>query len=94
MVTRPGGTLVMCGPSRPRRSPLPTSRCFPPEIPRRAIRAGCRPGRTVLDMFSGSGTTGLAAAELGHRYVGIDINVDYLELSLRTRLEQPSLIIE
>ncbi len=66
---------------------------FPPEIPRRAIRAGCRPGHTVLDMFSGSGTTGLAAAELGHRYVGIDINADYLELSLRTRLEQPSLLV-
>lgn len=66
---------------------------FPPEIPRRAIRAGCRPGHTVLDMFSGSGTTGLAAAELGHRYVGIDINADYLELSLRTRLDQPSLLV-
>lgn len=35
-----------------------------------------------------------SSSELGHRYVGIDINVDYLELSLRTRLEQPSLIIE
>ncbi len=64
---------------------------FPPELPRRAIAAGCRPGGVVLDMFSGSGTTGLAAAELGHRYVGVDLNPAYLELSLRTRLEQPSL---
>lgn len=67
---------------------------FPPEIPRRAIAAGCRPGGVVLDMFSGSGTTGMAAAELGHRYIGIDLNPDYLELSLRTRLEQPSLLAE
>lgn len=67
---------------------------FPPEIPRRCIAAGCKPGGTVLDPFSGSGTTGLAAAELGRRYVGIDLNRDYLDLSLRTRLSQPSLTAE
>ena len=67
---------------------------FPVEIPRRAIAAGCKPGGTVLDPFSGSGTTGLAAAELGRRYVGIDLNRDYLDLSLRTRLAQPSLTTE
>lgn len=64
---------------------------FPVEIPRRAIAAGCKPGGVVLDPFSGSGTTGLAAAELGRRYVGIDLNSDYLDMSLRTRLAQPSL---
>ena len=67
---------------------------FPVEIPRRAIAAGCKPGGVVLDPFSGSGTTGLAAAELGRRYIGIDLNRDYLELSLRTRLSQPSLTAE
>jgi site-specific DNA-methyltransferase (cytosine-N4-specific) len=67
---------------------------FPVELPRRCIAAGCKPGGVVLDPFSGSGTTGLAAAELGRRYVGIDINADYLELSLRTRLRQPSLTAE
>ena len=67
---------------------------FPLEIPRRAIAAGCKPGGVVLDPFSGSGTTGKAAAELGRRYVGIDLNRDYLDLSLRTRLSQPSLTAE
>ena len=67
---------------------------FPAEIPRRCIAAGCKPGGTVLDPFSGSGTTGLAAAELGRRYVGIDLNREYLDLSLRTRLSQPSLTAE
>ncbi|PFG17216.1 site-specific DNA-methyltransferase (cytosine-N4-specific) [Propionicimonas paludicola] len=67
---------------------------FPVEIPRRAIAAGCKPGGIVLDPFSGSGTTGLAAAELGRRYVGIDLNSDYLDLSLRTRLAQPSALIQ
>jgi site-specific DNA-methyltransferase (cytosine-N4-specific) len=47
---------------------------------------------TVLDPFSGSGTTGLAAAKHGRRYVGIDLNADYLDLSLRTRLAQASLL--
>ena len=65
---------------------------FPPALPERCILAGCKPGGTVLDPFSGSGTTGLAAAKHGRRYVGIDLNPDYLDLSLRTRLAQPTLI--
>jgi site-specific DNA-methyltransferase (cytosine-N4-specific) len=57
----------------------------------RAIQAGCKPGGTVLDPFSGSGTTGLAAARHGRKYVGVDLNAEYLDLSLRTRLAQPGL---
>lgn len=60
---------------------------FPLEIPRRAIAAGCKPGGTVLDMFNGSGTTGAAAQALGRKYVGIDINEEYLKLTLDTRLQ-------
>lgn len=59
---------------------------FPPELPRRCIAAGCKPGGTVLDPFSGSGTTGMVAQKLGRKYVGIDLNPEYLDLSLRTRL--------
>lgn len=59
---------------------------FPKELPRRAILAGCKPGGIVLDPFHGSGTTGMVAQELGHPYIGIDLNEDYLKLSLRTRL--------
>lgn len=65
---------------------------FPVALPERCILAGCKPGGTVLDPFSGSGTTGLAAAKHGRRYVGIDLNPDYLELSLRTRLAQGALL--
>jgi DNA modification methylase len=46
---------------------------FPLDLPMRAIAAGCPPGGVVLDPFSGAGTTGLAAIQLGRRYVGIDI---------------------
>lgn len=59
---------------------------MPPALAERAILAGCKPGGTVLDPFSGSGTTGLVATKHGRKYVGIDLNADYLDLSLRTRL--------
>jgi DNA modification methylase len=59
---------------------------FPPELPRRCIVAGCRPGGTVLDPFHGSGTTGMVATRNGRKYIGIELNRDYLDLSLRTRL--------
>lgn len=41
---------------------------------------------TVLDPFSGSGTTGMVATELGRRYVGIELNPNYAEMS-RKRIE-------
>src|SRR5690625_2776377 len=64
---------------------------MPPTLAERCVQAGCKPGGTVLDPFSGSGTTGMAAAKHGRRYVGIDLNADYLDLSLKTRLQQPGL---
>lgn len=60
---------------------------MPPGLAERCILAGCKPGGTVLDPFSGSGTTGMAAAKHGRKYVGIDINADYHDLALRTRLQ-------
>jgi len=54
---------------------------FPIELPIRCIKAGCKPGGTVLDPFSGSGTTGASARRLGRRYIGIDLNSDYHDLA-------------
>ena len=65
---------------------------FPPALAERCVVAGCKPGGTVLDPFSGSGTTGMVAGQAGRRYVGIDLSRDYLDLSLRTRLAQSALI--
>jgi site-specific DNA-methyltransferase (cytosine-N4-specific) len=65
---------------------------MPAGLARRAVLAGCKPGGVVLDPFSGSGTTGLVAGQAGRRYVGVDLNRDYLDLSLRTRLAQTSIL--
>jgi site-specific DNA-methyltransferase (cytosine-N4-specific) len=65
---------------------------MPTDMAERCIQAGCKPGGTVLDPFSGSGTTGLAAAKHGRRYVGIDLNREYLDLSLKTRLAQSAML--
>ena len=67
---------------------------FPPTLAEKCILAGCKPGGTVLDPFSGSGTTGMVAARHGRRYVGIDQSRAFLDLSLRTRLAQGALLGE
>jgi DNA modification methylase len=64
---------------------------MPVTLAERCVQAGCKPDGVVLDPFSGSGTTGLAAAKHGRRYVGIDLSADYLDLSLRTRLAQSAI---
>ena len=74
-------------------SPFPGAHfaTYPPELIRPCVLAGSRSGDTVLDPFSGSGTTGMVATEEGRKYIGIDLNSDYLDLSLRTRFAQPVL---
>lgn len=64
---------------------------MPVRLAERCVMAGCKPHGTVLDPFSGSGTTGLAATRLGRKYVGVDLNASYLDLSLRTRLAEPGI---
>jgi site-specific DNA-methyltransferase (adenine-specific) len=49
----------------------------------RIVIASSRPGDVVVDPFNGSGTTGLAALRLGRRYIGIDSNLEFLELTRR-----------
>jgi site-specific DNA-methyltransferase (adenine-specific) len=53
----------------------------------RVIESSTREGEVVLDPFNGSGTTGAAALRLGRRYVGVDLDERYLELSRRRMLD-------
>lgn len=60
---------------------------FPLEIPHRLIRMFSFFGETVLDPFSGIGTTGKSAIINGRRYLGFEVNDDYLRLSEEKLIE-------
>lgn len=53
----------------------------------RIIQASTRPNAWVLDPFSGSATTGIAANLLNRRYLGLEIETNFLEMS-RARREE------
>ena len=56
---------------------------FPEKLIEPCILAGTSSGggQTVLDPFSGAGTTGVVCAKLGREYIGIELNPEYVKLS-------------
>ncbi len=66
---------------------------FPEELPRRLIKMFSFVGDTVLDPFLGSGTTCLAARNLGRNSIGYEINEEFLPV-IRKKLgiDQPTLL--
>ena len=56
---------------------------FPEKLIEPCILAGCPAGGTVLDPFTGSGTTGVVAKRLGRNFVGCEINPVYYEMATR-----------
>lgn len=63
---------------------------FPDEIPVNCIKAGSKEGDVILDPFLGSGTTAQVAKKLGRKYIGIELNPEYLPL-IERRLAQGEL---
>jgi site-specific DNA-methyltransferase (adenine-specific) len=63
---------------------------FPEELPHRLIQLFTFKDDVVLDPFAGSGTTCLTAARAGRRYVGYEVNLDYVRLA-QGRIESLSL---
>ncbi len=53
---------------------------FPVELPRRLIKMFSFVGETVLDPFLGSGTTALAASELGRSSIGYELNREFEDI--------------
>jgi DNA modification methylase len=60
---------------------------FPPKLIEPCILAGSKPGDFVLDPFNGSGTTGAVALTRGRKYIGIELNKEYLMLT-RNRFQK------
>ena len=56
---------------------------MPEELARRCVLAGSAPGDTVLDPFSGSGTTAAMATGNGRRAIGCDLNPAYHALAVQ-----------
>lgn len=55
----------------------------PLELLRRIVLASTNKGDVVLDPFTGSSTTGIASAMNGRKFVGIDMDKSYLDLSVK-----------
>lgn len=56
---------------------------FPLALPGRCIALSSEEGDVVLDPFLGSGTTAMAAVQLGRRCIGFEISSEYVELAQR-----------
>ena len=54
---------------------------FPDKIPHDVIRVFCPEGGLVLDPLCGSGSTIVQAAKTGRKFIGIDIEPEYIELA-------------
>ena len=70
-------------PQRHEEHPCP----YPIEIASYPIASSCPPDGTVLEPFLGSGTTGVACVKLGRKFIGIEKEPRYFEISVK-RIER------
>jgi len=67
---------------------------YPTELIEPCILAGSQEGDTVLDPFSGSGTTGEVALKHGRHYIGLELNPDYAAISEKRITEAVGMFVE
>ena len=63
---------------------------FPEKLPELCIKAGTKEGDIVLDPFMGSGTTAYVAQKLSRKWIGIELNPEYVKI-IKERTAQQSL---
>ena len=73
------GALATEGKEHPTQKPLPLMKWCIGHLPDTA--------QTILDPFMGSGTTGVAAVQMGRRFIGIERDPGYFDIACR-RIEQ------
>lgn len=61
---------------------------FPQELIVDCIKAGSPIGGNVLDIFHGSGTTGIVSSKLERNWVGVELNPDYVKIEAKRRREE------
>lgn len=72
-------------PSEKKEGKHPTQK--PEYLLERIVLVSTEEGQVVLDPFCGSGTTGVEAVRQGRKFIGIELDEEYLEISKR-RLEK------
>lgn len=53
----------------------------------RIILSSTQKGDTILDPFSGSATTGIAANLMGRKFIGCEMDINYVQLGVRRRMQ-------
>jgi site-specific DNA-methyltransferase (adenine-specific) len=66
---------------------------FPPKLIEPCVRASSSAGDLVLDPFFGSGTVGVVAKELDRRYLGIELNFEYVTLAAHRLADGPRHVV-
>ncbi len=60
------------------------------------VQRASLPGETVLDLFMGSGTTGVACVQMGRKFIGIEIEPKYFDIAcerIRKAYDQPDFFV-
>ena len=74
----------------PLKSDHPTPK--PPQLVEWFLQLHSRPGELVLDPFNGGGSTAVASKRMGRRYIGVDVEERWLEMTAR-RLDAQTLAL-
>jgi DNA modification methylase len=67
---------------------------FPPDLIEPCVLAGSPRGGVVLDPFMGAGTTGLVAARHGRRYIGCELNPEYVAIAEKRIEGEQNLVLD
>lgn len=88
IITFPRGKALLDGREHPTQKPIQVMAWTLSFLP---------DARSILDPFMGSGTTGVAAIQLGRKFIGIEIDEDYFEIACRRIAEaerQPDMLVQ